>query len=46
MFELLYIFIITKLFLFVLNDSIVAFGNKFLSILNGMRLPCALESIL
>ena len=46
MFELLYVFIITQLFFSASSDSTVAFGNKHLNILNGMRLPSAPESIL
>ena len=46
MLELLHAFRITKLFIVAYNDSTVAFGNKLLNILNGMRLLSALELIL
>ena len=45
-FELLYIFEITDVFLVVHTDSIVAFGNRLLNILNGMRLLSGPKSIL
>ena len=46
MFELLYVFRNIELFCGACNDSTVVFGNRHLNILNGMRLPHALESIL
>ena len=46
MFQLLYASKITELFLVVHNDSIVAFTNRLLNILNGMRLQSAPEPIL
>ena len=46
LFELLYAFRITELFLVACNDTTAAFGNRHLNILNSMRLPYAPESIL
>ena len=46
MFELLYSFKIPELLLVACTNSIVAFGNRLLNILNGMILPFTPDSIL
>ena len=46
MFELFYVFRITELFFVSCNNSMVETGNRYLNIMNGIKWPSSLQSIL